>query len=48
MKCKICSANIAILYLNKIKGTYIRKNSKLHPVCFECQKKFKDNLKEQV
>ena len=43
MKCSICSKAIEETFLNKIVGTYIKKpgSSKNHPVCPECQKKFK-------
>lgn len=43
-KCNICGNKIQVLFLDKINGTYI--NNK--PVCNECQKKYKDNLKEKV
>lgn len=41
-KCSICGNKIAELFLEKLKGTVIRKpgSSKQYPVCFECQKKF--------
>jgi len=42
MNCAICKNKIAILFLQKIKGTYIRKSGKKHAVCFDCQKKFKN------
>ena len=42
MKCSICSKNIATTFMNKVVGTYVKKqaSSKKYPVCFECQKKF--------
>ncbi|MBI2146496.1 hypothetical protein HYU22_04090 [Candidatus Woesearchaeota archaeon] len=41
-KCSLCGNKIQELYLEKLKGTIIRKagSSKQYPVCFECQKKF--------
>ena len=41
-KCSICGSKIAELFLEKIKGTVVRKtgSSKQYPVCFDCQKKF--------
>jgi len=41
MKCAICSKNIETIFLNKIVGTMMRKNSKKHYVCADCQKKYK-------
>ena len=42
MKCDICGKTIETTFLNKLLGTYIKDSKgKLHPVCFECQKKFK-------
>ena len=47
MKCVICGKSIETTFLNKILGTYIKdKNGKMHPVCFECQKKIKS--KEEI
>jgi uncharacterized protein with PIN domain len=42
-KCNICGNKIVELFLEKMKGTMIRKegSSKKYNVCFECQKKFK-------
>ena len=44
-KCNICGNKIAKLFLEKIKGTIVKKpgKSKQYSVCFECQKKFKSN-----
>jgi len=41
-KCSICGNKIAELFLEKLKGTVMKKpgSSKQYPVCFECQKKF--------
>ena len=40
-KCSVCNNKIAELFLNKIKGTIVRKegSSKQYSICFECQKK---------
>jgi len=41
MKCAICGKTIEATFLNKIIGTYVKdKKSKVHTICFECQKKF--------
>ncbi len=47
-KCSICSSKIAEMFLEKIKGTIVKKkgSSKQYPVCFECQKRFQ--TKEEV
>lgn len=46
MKCKICSANIGQLFLEKIMGTHVRdKDGHKHVICFECQKQY--TLEEQ-
>ncbi|MBU0456721.1 MAG: hypothetical protein ABH824_03150 [Nanoarchaeota archaeon] len=43
-KCTICGNKIKELFLGKLKGTILKKfgSSKQYPVCFECQKKFKN------
>ncbi|MBI2657132.1 hypothetical protein HYX08_00380 [Candidatus Woesearchaeota archaeon] len=47
MKCSICNKAVETTFLNKILGTYIKDSGgKLHPVCFECQKKF--SSKEEI
>lgn len=47
MKCTVCGKSIDTTFLGKIMGTYVKdKNGKLHPVCFECQKKF--DSKEEI
>ncbi len=42
-KCTICGNKLAQLFLEKIKGTIVKKagSRKQYPVCFECQKKFR-------
>ena len=42
-KCTICKNQIQELFLEKLKGTIVKKpgSSKFHEVCSECQKKFK-------
>ena len=48
MKCSICKSKIGETFLNKPLGTYVKDaKGKRHIVCFECQKKFK-NDKEQM
>ena len=51
-KCNICNNKIAELFLEKLKGTIVRKpgSSKQYHVCFECQKKFqsKETLLEEI
>ncbi len=41
--CSICKATISELFLEKLKGTVIKKegSAKQYPICFACQKKFK-------
>ncbi|MBT5396775.1 hypothetical protein HOL21_01010 [Candidatus Woesearchaeota archaeon] len=40
-KCTICGNKLVELFLNKVKGTVIKKegSGKQYHVCFECQKK---------
>lgn len=51
-KCDICKNKIAELFLEKLKGTVVKKesSSKQYYVCFECQKKFqtKDEMLKQI
>ncbi|MEK6863587.1 MAG: hypothetical protein AABW53_02720 [Nanoarchaeota archaeon] len=51
-KCSICGNKIAELFLEKPKGTIVKKpgSGKQYPVCFECQKKFpaKEELLEHL
>ena len=51
-KCTICGNKLQELFLEKIKGTIIKKpgKSKQYTVCFECQKKFKtkEELLEKI
>ena len=47
MKCEVCGKSIDATFLGKILGTYVKDSKgKLHPVCFECQKKF--DSKEEI
>ncbi len=47
MKCSTCNKSIETTFLGKILGTYVKDSKgKLHPICFECQKKFKS--KEEI
>jgi len=51
-KCSICSEKIKELFLEKLKGTIIKKegSSKQYPICFSCQKKFptKQEVLQQI
>ena len=40
-KCSICGNKLATLFLDKVKGTIVKKDgsSKQYYVCFSCQKK---------
>jgi hypothetical protein len=43
-KCSLCGNRIEVTFLNKIVGTTIKdKKGKKHQVCFECQKKAKND-----
>jgi len=44
MKCSICNCKIEVTFLEKIKGTYIKKKS----VCSKCQKLHKEKVVELV
>lgn len=48
VKCDICGEKIAVTFLDKIDGSYIKKNGKMKAVCSNCQKKFKDKITEQI
>ncbi len=41
-KCSICGNAIQELFLEKLKGTILKKegSKKQYPICFECQKKW--------
>ena len=47
-KCSICKNQIQELFLEKIKGTIVKKegSKKQYEICFECQKKYKS--KEEI
>lgn len=51
-KCSICSEPIKELFLEKLKGTVIKKpgSKKQYAVCFACQKKFptKEGLMQHI
>tara|TARA_Y100000310_G_C20603488_1_gene774283 strand:- start:1086 stop:1250 length:165 start_codon:yes stop_codon:yes gene_type:complete len=51
-KCTVCGNKLQELFLEKLKGTVVRKpgKSKQYHVCFECQKKFKtkEELLEKI
>ena len=40
MKCDICNNKVEETFLEKIKGNYIKVNSKLKTICNNCQKKY--------
>ncbi|HIH25457.1 hypothetical protein J4476_02280 [Candidatus Woesearchaeota archaeon] len=42
-KCTVCNEKIETTFLEKIRGTYIRKGKKLEAICSNCQKKLKNN-----
>jgi len=44
IKCAICGEKIETTFLEKMKGTYIKKKT----VCSNCQRKYKDKLKEKI
>ena len=44
VKCEICGKKIEKTFLDKISGTYIKKKA----VCSDCQKEYKDKLKEKI
>jgi len=50
VECSICKSKIGEGLLGKIDGTYVKKknDSKLYPVCKECQKAYGDGIKEKV
>ncbi len=48
IKCDICHEKIETLYLEKINGTYLRKDKKMKTVCNRCQKKFKETVQAQI
>lgn len=48
VKCVVCKNKIEETFLGKIKGTYIGKGKNKKAVCFDCQKKYKDNLKDKI
>ena len=39
MKCELCKENIETIFLEKIKGTYVKLNKKVYNICKNCQKK---------
>ena len=48
VKCDICGSKVEELFLDKIDGTYIKKKNKLKAVCSNCQRKYKDNILDQI
>ncbi len=44
MKCELCKNTLEELFLNKLKGTYVKDaKGKKHVICFDCQRKFKND-----
>lgn len=43
-KCTLCGKKVEKTFLDKIKGTYIKGKI----VCNECQKKYKEKIKEKL
>lgn len=48
MKCDFCGNEIGESFLGKIKGAYVRVGRKRKIVCSECQRKYKDKIKERL
>lgn len=49
MKCASCNQQIQTTFLDKLVGTYIKKDGKQHPVCDECQRAFsKEEILERI
>lgn len=51
MKCEICKQGIKETFLKKLIGTFVKdEKGKLHPVCFECQKRLgnKEEILKQI
>ncbi len=47
MKCSVCGKKLAVAFLKKIVGSYVKDDKgKLYPVCSECQKKLR--TKEEI
>jgi hypothetical protein len=44
VKCSLCKEKIEQTFLGKVKGTYVKGK----PVCSECQKKIKEDVKKKV
>ena len=45
MKCSLCNTKVETTFLEKVKGTYIKKNGKLKLMCPACQKQY---TKEEI
>ena len=44
VKCDLCGKGIKEIFLGKLKGTYIKKKT----ICSDCQKEYKEKLKEKI
>ncbi len=48
MKCVICKKKVEVNELGKIKGIYVKIDGKLYVICSNCQRKYKDKVKEKA
>lgn len=48
MECSVCGVEVKEGVLEKIVGTYIKKDGKLYPVCNKCQKEGETTLKDKI
>jgi hypothetical protein len=44
IKCAICNEKIESTFFEKFIGTYVKKKT----ICSDCQRKYKDKLKEKI
>jgi ribosome-binding protein aMBF1 (putative translation factor) len=48
MKCEICSKEIGVTFLGKLKGNYVKVKGKQYPICNSCFKENKSSIKESL
>ena len=48
MKCDLCGNEIGESFLGKINGAYVKTEDRRKIVCSECQRKYKNKLKENI
>ena len=48
MKCDLCKNEIEESFLEKIKGAYFKIEGRKKVACSECQRKYKDKLKDKL